>query len=70
MTTVEATVYRGTKEGKVVEGEEIFTPGGEELLIKARSLPIRALTIRSHILAYAVPIYTTLNTVKYWAMKE
>ena len=46
MTTVEATVYRGTKEGKVIEGKETFTPGDEELLIKVRSSPILALTIR------------------------
>jgi hypothetical protein len=34
MATAEATVYRGTKEGKVIEGKEIFTVGDEELLIK------------------------------------
>ena len=46
MTTVEATVYRGTKEGKVIEGKDMFTPGDEELLIKVCGSPIRALTIR------------------------
>jgi hypothetical protein len=34
MTTVEAAVYRGTKEGKVIEGKESLTAGDEELLIK------------------------------------
>jgi len=32
--TVEATVYRGSKVGDVIEGEEIFTPGEDELLLK------------------------------------
>lgn len=34
MTIVEATVYRGTKEGSVIEEKETFTPGDEELLLK------------------------------------
>jgi hypothetical protein len=34
MATVEATVYRGSKGGNVIEGKEIFSPGDEELLLK------------------------------------
>jgi hypothetical protein len=36
MMTVEATVYRGSKEGTVVEGKETFAPGDEELLLAIR----------------------------------
>jgi len=36
--TIEAIVYRGSKEGKVVEGKETFSPGDEEVLIKVPAL--------------------------------
>jgi D-arabinose 1-dehydrogenase-like Zn-dependent alcohol dehydrogenase len=38
MTPVEATVYRGGNDGKVMEGKELFTPGEEELLLKVQSM--------------------------------
>jgi hypothetical protein len=37
MESLEATVYRGSKEGTVIEGKETFAPGDEELLLKVRS---------------------------------
>ena len=37
MKPVEAMVYRGSKEGVVIEGKETFAPGDEELLLKVRS---------------------------------
>jgi threonine dehydrogenase-like Zn-dependent dehydrogenase len=34
MTTVTATVYKGSKAGNVIEGKETFSLGDEELLLK------------------------------------
>jgi len=48
MATVEATVYRGTKGGKVIEGKERFTAGDEELLIKVQPILKIHLTVLGH----------------------
>jgi len=44
MTTIQATVYRGSKPGTVIEGKETFAPGDEELLLKVGSPNLPKLT--------------------------
>lgn len=58
MTTVEATVYSGTKEGELIEGKETFTAGNEKTPHQGPSNSHqRPKHIRSLILDCAVPTY-------------
>ena len=71
MTAVSAKVYRGRKDGKVVEGNEIFAAGDEELLLKVSpKIRLSRITTRSRIPVYAELTCITLNMGKSLDMKE
>jgi hypothetical protein len=59
-----ATVYRGSSDGKVIQGKEIFDAGGETVLLKVLSSRQRTDIARLHILAYAAQIFITFPVAK------
>jgi hypothetical protein len=44
LTMTSATVYRGSSDGKVIQGKEIYDAGGENVLLKVHSSSANVLT--------------------------